>query len=183
MSQYKIIGITGPAGSGKDTAADYLLQRLPHGYRKRSFAQPIKEMVQTGLNLSTEQVYGSDKDIVDERYGITPRRMLQTLGTEWGRELVHPDVWVKAMEAVNAVPGYGELVIPDVRFKNEAEFVRANGKLIHIVGRNENDLIMNDDNDHISEAGIEILPDDIVIRNEDLIETFYDYISEAIKYL
>jgi len=181
MSQYKVIGITGPAGSGKDTAADFLLERLPFGYRKVSFAGPLKEMVATGLGLSHDQLYGDEKDIVDDVYGITPRRIMQTLGTEWGRNLIHPDVWVKVMESLYSRPGYGELVIPDVRFENEADFVREHGVLIHIVGRFDNgDSVVED---HVSESGINIDTRDLIIRNDDVIASFHEYIREALKYL
>ena len=177
MSQYKVIGIAGPAGCGKDTAADHILERLPFGYVKKSFAEPIKDMA-ASLGLSHDQLYGNLKDTVDERYSVTPRRILQTLGTEWGREQIHPNVWVRAMWVkLDQLEDGAGFVIPDVRFVNEANFVRQNGKLIHIVGRSKGV------EDHISENGVEILPEDIVIRNEDLIDTFYDYINEAIKYL
>ena len=180
MSQYKVIGIAGPSGSGKDTAADFLLERLPHEYRKLSFAGPLKEMIREGLGLTHDQLYGSDKDTVDERYGVTPRRIMQTLGTEWGRKLVHPDVWVKAMESLHALPGYGELVIPDVRFENEANFIREHGKLIHIVGRND---IKSAVESHVSEAGLTVEPADIIIQNKGNLNEYVAYLSEAIKYL
>jgi len=176
-NNYKVIGIAGPAGCGKDTAADHILERLPFGYTKASFADPIKQMAR-GLGLTHDQLYGNLKDTVDEDLGCTPRKILQTLGTEWGREIIHPNIWVRAMfiKVQNLEQGAG-FVMPDVRFANEANFVRQNGKLIHIVGRTK------DVEDHVSENGVEILPEDIVIRNEDLIDTFYDYINEAIKYL
>ena len=180
MSQYKVIGIAGPAGCGKDTAADFLLERLPHGYRKLSFADPIKEMARVGLNLSHDQVYGDKKDIVDMRYGCTPRKIMQTLGTEWGREKIHPDVWVKTMKSLHVLPGYGELVIPDVRFENEANFIREHGKLIHIVGRNDDKPIVPD---HVSERRVKILPEDIIVQNKGNLNEYVAYLSEAIKYL
>jgi len=181
QNNYKVIGIAGPAGCGKDTAADFLLNHLPHGYRKLSFAGPLKEMVRAGLGLSHDQLYGDKKEIVDERYGVTPRRIMQTLGTEWGRNLIHPDVWVKAMEALHATPGYGELIIPDVRFENEANFVREHGVLIHIVGRHDgaNGIV----EDHISETALTVEPADIIIQNKGNLNEYVAYLDKASEYL
>lgn len=150
----KVIGIAGPARCGKDTVADLLLARHP-GWRKASFADPIKEMLKAGLGLSDDQLWGEDKDWVDMRYGLSPRYMLQTLGTEWGRNLVHRDLWVLAMEQHI---GNG-LIIPDVRFPNEAAFVRKHGVLIHITGRG------GIDGDHVSEAGVPACPSDLFVYN------------------
>lgn len=178
MSQYNLIGITGPAGCGKDTAADFILERLPHGYRKLSFAGPIKEMARTGLCLDTDQLYGESKDKIDPRYGVTPRRIMQTLGTEWGREHVHPDVWVKAMDAIHNTPGYDELVIPDVRFENEANYIRNNnGVLIHVNGRAANIEL------HMSEGGVAVQRVDLVVQNTGDLNVFYARLIELIKYL
>lgn len=148
------IGIAGPARCGKDTVADLLLARHPD-WRKASFADPIKEMLKAGLGLSDAQLWGDDKDRVDPRYSVSPRYMLQTLGTEWGRELVHRDLWVLAMEQRI---GNG-LIIPDVRFPNEAAFVRKHGVLIHITGRG------GIDGDHVSEAGVVACTSDLFVYN------------------
>ena len=175
MKLFKIIGITGPAQCGKDTAADYIIDKRP-AYRKTSFADPIKEMLSTGLGLTSEQLYGGLKDSMDNRYGCTPRHMLQTLGTEWGRELIDSNVWVNAMESYLADIG-GTFIIPDVRFENEAELVRKHGRLIHIRGRDNN---IEAGADHVSESGVNCGSTDIIIHNDDLIDSFYDYIGEAL---
>ena len=176
MKTFKIIGITGPAQCGKDTAADYIISKRPV-YRKISFADPMKEMLRVGLGLTSGQLYGSLKDIIDNRYGCTPRHMLQTLGTEWGRELINSNVWVKAIEIHLADIG-GTFIIPDVRFENEAELVRKHGRLIHIRGRDHN---IEAGADHVSESGVNCGSTDIIIHNDDLIDSFYDYIGEALK--
>lgn len=177
-TKIKVIGIAGPAHCGKDTAADYLLAHLSHGFSKASFAGPIKQMA-TGLGLTHEQLYGDLKDVVDDAFGCTPRKILQTLGTEWGRERIHPDIWIRAMSLKLQNLPDGGFVMPDVRFENEANFVREHGVLIHITGRFDNGDSQVEQ--HISEAGIKLEPGDIPIRNDDLIDTFYDYLAETMR--
>lgn len=160
----QVIGIAGPAGVGKDTAADYLVGQLP-GYRKVAFADPLKDMLRTGLSLTEAQLYGSDKEAVDERYGCSPRHIMQTLGTEWGRQHIHPDVWVKAMAA--RIGKADNVVICDVRFQNEADFVRERGVLIHLTGRGGIGAA------HQSELGLEAMPGDITIANDGDLKQLY----------
>jgi len=175
MKTFKIIGITGPAQCGKDTVADYIIDKRP-AYRKTSFADPMKEMLCSGLGLTYEQLHGSLKDVIDVFYNCTPRHMLQTLGTEWGRDIIDGDIWIKAMEYRLSDIG-GTFIIPDVRFENEAEFVRKHGRLIHIRGRDDN---IEAGANHVSESGVNCGNTDIVIHNDDLIDSFYDCIGEAL---
>ena len=172
----KVLGITGPTHCGKDTAADYLLKHLPHGWTKASFADPIKQMGYA-LGLTHDQLYGDLKDVVAPAFGCTPRKILQTLGTEWGRELIHPDIWVRAMVFKLQCLSDGGFVMPDVRFENEANFVREHGVLIHITGRFDNGDSQVEQ--HVSEAGIKLEPGDIPVRNDGSIELLRDYLTNA----
>ena len=161
-----IIGIAAPKGGGKDTAADYLIKCMP--WRKKvSFADPLKTMLQVGLDLSEAQLWGDLKEEVDPRYGVTPRYLMQTLGTEWGRDMVKNDLWVEAAKTLYA----GEqIVIADVRNvpgNVEAKYVRDNGLLIHVVGRTEYT------GEHISETAIPFEPGDGVISNTGSLEDLY----------
>lgn len=152
-----IIGIAGPARAGKDTIADYLLENLPDHVRA-SFADPMKAMVQTGLKLTDEQLYGDLKETIDPRYGVTPRFIMQSIGTDWGRRMINPDIWVYAM-AETIIP---YTVIPDTRFENEAKFIRENGYLIHVTSNRETIAESN----HESEAGIMPRAGDFMVTND-----------------
>ena len=151
-SKMRLIGIAGPARAGKDTLASYMLDNLDGVWSRSSFADPIKEMLRAiGVDCSDDA-----KAVVRDDYGVTPRHMMQTLGTEWGRHMIDGDIWVKAFARLNA----GKCVIvPDVRFENEAELVREHGVLIHLVGRG------GIEGNHVSENAIEFKPGDIVIDN------------------
>lgn len=76
----KIIGIAAKKRSGKDTIAEYLIDK--HGFERYSFADPLKKGAQEMFGFTDDQMWGESKEVVDERWGITPRKMLQILGTE-----------------------------------------------------------------------------------------------------
>lgn len=144
-----LIGITGSAGSGKDTFAKYFIDN--HNFTRYSLADPIKRMI--------EAAFGVTPDIWDDRMkketsidwlGVSPRVLAQTLGTEWGRQLVHPDLWL--LLAKQALHQHHNLIIPDIRFDNEAEWIEKNGGiLLKIVGGNAPPV---DNPGHASEQGI-----------------------------
>lgn len=148
------IGITGLAQSGKDTLADMLAELLPD-FVRASFASPIYDMVKAGFGIE----FDSDKTLA---YGQRKsfRYMLQTLGTEWGRKLISEDIWITALE--NTI-GNKSCIISDIRFENEAKWVRAYGVLVH-VRRIDQDLIT--EADHVSEDGIAGDGEDVFINNK-----------------
>ena len=158
-----VIGIAGLAGAGKDTVADMIIE-LNRKFAKASFAKPLKDMVKTGLGLSEEQVNGSLKDTVDSTYSVTPRHIMQTLGTEWGRQFVSPDIWLMALHRTLE----GPTVIADVRFPNEAEHVRANGVLVHVERPQQLNSVdlSNPALAHSSESGVDIKSGDYTIIND-----------------
>lgn len=120
-----IIGLTGPAGSGKTTAAKYLVER--YGATRFSFAEPLKRMAMMIYGLSEEQVFGplEAKEAVDSRHGKSPRELLQFLGTDVCRTWLGPDVWANA--ALSKLEPGRLYVCDDVRFDNEAEAIRERG--------------------------------------------------------
>lgn len=133
MDKKIIVGFIGPSGCGKDTAADYLVEK--YGFKKMSFAEPLKKMVKECFILTDEQCYGDKKDVVDERWGCSPREMFQVLGTEFAQYML-PELlpslkdkfekkcfWVKhLMENIKNEEKHC-IVIPDVRFRHEVDFL------------------------------------------------------------
>jgi len=145
-----LIGIAGAAGSGKTTLAEGLADEYfitIHG-----LADPIKRALET--------MFGLDSRIWDDRVakeepipeiGRSPRYLAQTLGTEWGRELVHPELWIKIADVKHQQ--HKSLIIPDVRFQNEAEWIRNNSGAILYITRPGQEIIS--ENGHSSEAGFD----------------------------
>jgi hypothetical protein len=145
-----IIGIAGLAGSGKTTAGNWFLRNQKNCIRM-SFAQPLKKMMYELIRdtLPTKwplrpSDYLTNPELKNEPLpflaGHTPRRLMQTLGTEWGRDTVEPDFWVKLAEGkIERTLGNnyhrGEdmrvrIVFDDLRFANEADMVRRYGGLV-----------------------------------------------------
>lgn len=123
----RIIAIMGPAGSGKSTAAEYLVER--YGAVRYSFARPLKELVRRAFDLTDAQVYGSqaDKEAIDPRYGHSPRWLLQRIGTEGGRAVFGESFWTDQALTLIKREAPALAVIDDCRFVTEAQAVRAVG--------------------------------------------------------
>jgi hypothetical protein len=127
-----IIAFTGLAGAGKSTAALHLVKN--RNFQRVRFAGPLKAMM-AALGLSPAQIDGNEKELpCDLLGGKTPRFAMQTIGTEWGRDLIGPDLWIRAWQhAVAALPAGVPVVVDDCRFPNEAAaIVAAGGVLVHI---------------------------------------------------
>ena len=145
-----LVALTGRAGSGKSTAADYLVEE--HGFVLVKFAEPLKNMLRA-LGLSDEEIEGSLKEQrCSLLAGRTPRHAMQTLGTEWGRDCIGADFWIGLWEriACDVLDHGGRVVVDDCRFPNEAGAVRrAGGRVVGLTGRG------GIAGAHASEAGVE----------------------------
>ena len=139
----KLIGLCGLAGSGKSTAADYLVRQ--HHFCRLSYAAPIKKMLLTLLTESgvgpitaKEMVYGNLKETPHAALaGHSPRHALQTLGTEWGRDCMAQDFWRRLLlDKVHTLHKGGfSVVVDDVRFENEVQGLKEEGFTIIAVQR------------------------------------------------
>ena len=90
-----ILGLMGAAGSGKSTAAKYLVER--YGAQRFSFADPLKDMVKAAFDLTEAQVRGTqaEKEAIDPRYNVSPRWLLQRIGTEGCRNTFGKNFWTE----------------------------------------------------------------------------------------
>lgn len=157
-----IIGLAGGKGCGKSTVAKIIAKR--YDYEQISFATPIKDMLRV-LGLGDAELYDPViKEIPLDEYGKSPRELLQLLGTEFGRHMIDGSIWITALKKqLNPQKNY---VIDDVRFDNEALFVRERGAVIHV----QRHSIVNNDS-HISEAGVSEKFIDKTIKNISCYET------------
>lgn len=143
MGLPRIIGITGYARHGKDTIASVLSREL--GYNRVALADQMKELmlVLDPIVVATYAVGGGGtKRRLSELVASggwegakrepEVRRLLQVFGTEVGRQGLGEDVWIEAL--VRNTKGFyppsdRKIVIPDIRFQNEASWVRRVGEL------------------------------------------------------
>lgn len=127
------VGLVGDAGHGKSTAA-WLLKEL--GYVIVPFALPIKNMLKAGFGLTDADLSQAHKNKAHPTLnGHTPRYALQTLGTEWGREMIGDSIWLSAWEHTCDSLGAHHIVADDVRFRNEMEYIHFIGGVIFEVTR------------------------------------------------
>lgn len=166
----KLIGLAGRKRAGKDTAA---LALIAMGYSPIAFAEPIKAMIAmlaaaggTDPKDIQRMLEGDLKEVPQDIFGgKTPRHLMQTLGTEWGRRMIVDDLWIRIALA-DAEKTSGGSVITDVRFPNELEAIRAAGGIIIRIERPERPV--GEGEDHSSEILIDTLDVDHVLVNDGL---------------
>lgn len=128
-----IVGLSGRAGSGKNVAADALVEH--RGFACCAFADPMKRICAEVFAWDADRLWGPSerRNEPDPAWdGLTARRALQELGMA-GRSM-HPDVWVRATMREIAKRPDRDHVISDVRFKNEAAAIlAAGGSILRIV--------------------------------------------------
>jgi hypothetical protein len=164
-----LIGLTGFAGSGKDSVAEFLSGH--HGFTRVAFADPLKKTLYELNPYITDELRLQDfvdKRGWDEAKQIPEvRALLQRHGISMRNQL-HTDIWVDA--AFRVVDGLTRCVLSDTRFPNEyAAIEDRNGFIVRVV-RPGVDAI----NEHISEHALDRFPVDAEIRNDGTLEELSD---------
>lgn len=177
-----LIALTGYAGVGKDTVRAILEQ---HGYTGLALSDPLRNMIESLLLY-----VGADVDYMDARelkevaipqLGVSYRHLAQTLGTEWGRCNVHPDFWMQLAgrwmdDVIGTTFGSCKFAISDVRFLNEAAWVRKRGGVIWRIEREGVERVRT----HVSESQIYGFAADRIIPNHGTPEALNDAVMEAL---
>ena len=158
-----VIGISGKARSGKDTFAEMLATELNKGcyppYVMMAFANELKLRCQAAFDLTWEQLWGDDKEVPDERYVRIPRTTStgtgETAVVYWtAREImqnygafyrtIDNEFWVKNLFKVMEDKEYTNVIITDVRYNNEANYIINNGGYVIRVERENKDTVHNE---------------------------------------
>ena len=138
-----IIGICGFINSGKGTVADILVNN--HDFVKLSFADTVKDATAAIFGWQRSMLEGDTAESREWRetpdewwskrfgYEFSPRLALQMMGTEAGRDVFHPDLWIYSLE--RKIELYPRVVIADVRFPNEIKFIQDRGGFVVRVKR------------------------------------------------
>ena len=184
----KLLGIGGRLTSGKDTVADYLVEK--HGWVKLNMSAPLHEAMlrlDPWIPIEFEEHHSSGIVRYSEltrRVGYTAakenpevRRLLQALGTDVGRKMFGENVWVNyANNTITPLREAGEnVVITGIRFPNEIDMIHNNvvwdtpGKLVWV---ERPSLVLGDEAKHASESltGEDF---DITILNDGSLDMLY----------
>lgn len=198
LTDLKLIGIHGHAGVGKDTIGAYLQYNYCNVYGE-SFADPLKEACAWAFGLDRDDFDDPDlKNVVNEYWGVSPRAMAQFVGTEMFRTIVAQllkgtgdNFWIYRLAGrlTGALNEYkttpytpGDcVIIRDVRFQNEYDWIVANeGIVIHVTrpGHTGNVGISN----HASEAGISFTTPEATfhVSNDSTLEHLYEQVDAIV---
>jgi hypothetical protein len=193
-----IIAICGSKRSGKDVLAKYIV--ATRGFKKLSFAEPLKKAVRELFNFNDIQVgideenaVGNEKEIIDERWGISPRKALQFFGTEIMQHTIDElipntnrgflaDILLSRISDV-ASDTCNNYVISDLRFLHEYNKLKSSAKIrsLIIVKISRPSINIVERDTHISEKEYIDIPYDVELVNDgaigdltDLFDIYYD---------
>jgi len=186
-----IIGITGKKRSGKDEVGIYLYNK--YKFVRYALADPMKWAVQDIFLMTKRQLWGDRKEIVDNRYGVTPRQLLQVVGTELFQYDIYkhlPDLKVPARELwinrfklwykkTTKKTGFeGDVCITDVRFVHESKLIREMGGIIIKL---ERPSLNYEEDKHASEQEIDRILPHWTLINDGTIKDLHWKIDEIMK--
>ncbi len=173
MTSSLLVGIAGRKRSGKTALAHLLCEqyRMHH----TSFAAPMRRFVRDLLGCTKTQLEEHKEAPIAWLDGKSPRTLLQTLGTEWGRNLIHPAIWVRV--ALRDALAHDAAVISDVRFHNEADAIHEHGGIIIRLHRPGS----GDDDTHESEAGLPDSTIDFELQNTGSLESLLAQASACLS--
>lgn len=164
----RLVGFSGRAGVGKTTTAEWFVRE--HEFVRLSFAKPLKEClsVLTGFSMGHFTDIELKEKEISGLNGVTPRILMQKMATEFIRDTIDPDFWLWKMRHMISEVSNRDIVIDDIRFPNEAQFIRDNGgKIIHLERQFES---VTKENDHKSETMDTYVNGDIVVHSSSTIE-------------
>lgn len=148
MATFTLIGLAASrAGSGKTTVAQALCHQA--GFVRRPLAEPLKRiglavLKEAGLpELDARRFLYHDRGTIIPGIGVNGRHLLQTLGTEWGRQCISPRLWLNLWRHnVEIIKGHAlrqgrdlRIVVDDIRFPNEADMIRRLGGFMWMIER------------------------------------------------
>ena len=176
MTSPKLIAFTGKKLSGKTSAANYLITR--HGFTRISFADPLKCML-LELGVSRESLWGDRKEVPLEILGgKSARHAMQTLGTEWGKQMISDNIWTNAWER-KVLACSTPVVVDDVRFINESHLVHQLKGTVLLIERPDFEF----EDAHLSETELSRLPCNGKLLNDGSLKEFEANLSEWLEKL
>jgi len=182
-----IIALCGYKGSGKDTIANYLVEK--YNYKHYKISDKLKEIIKILFDLSDNDLE-EKKEKVNDKWNTTPRRLMQFIGTDMFQyklqELlpnINRDFWIKSLftkDLMNKINNENyKIVISDLRFLHEYEII-SNLYVSYSILKVKNNRIEQNDN-HISENEFNQININGIINNNSNLETLYNNINNIIS--
>lgn len=140
-------------------------------------------------NFYNKEIKNNPFEIVKlDTIKLTPRTLLQLLGTECGRQIIHPNIWVNSTlerGRLYSVEEKSNLIHPswcitDCRFPNEADAIKSKGGINIRVNRSKEGYSNNSGIKHESETALDGYKFDYVIDNDGTIEDLVDKVKEIL---
>jgi hypothetical protein len=167
----RVIGLySSYPGAGKTTVAKYLERK---GYTRVSLADPLRRMVKVLIYefgytpFQADQFLTVDKESIIPEIGRSARYLLRTIGTEWGRDHVHADIWIRTWQAMagRILANGGMVVCDDMRFPNEASTIQQkHGSQLWRISRDS--VAPTIASGHRSDGGLDVFDFDVEILND-----------------
>ena len=174
------MGLLGTKGVGKDTVADYIVSR--YNVEKRAFASPIKEACAILFQLPIGRFEGEDKEVCDAHHELSPRQMMQLVGTDFFRDQVCQDFWIDHFKKWYAARDPSRpVVVTDVRFQNEVDVIKAlGGEVVRLIRPHKGSGRHTMSDLHVTETGVaELQGVDATIENDGSLEELYGKVNET----
>lgn len=180
----RIIAVCGLKRSGKDTISDIICEQF--GYKKIKIAQGLKDMLKAAFGFTDEQLETDLKDEIDPNWGVSPRLVMQFMGTnimQYEIQKIIPGVgrtfWMKRI-----IDHYIEgdinvkYVISDMRFVHEYEMIKKYNPLVIRVDRPGISYPLDM---HPSETEHRTIPCQVVVENSKTLEHLNDVVTGIMK--
>ena len=185
-----IVLLCGYKGSGKDTFAKHL--ETQYNYKHMKISQPLKDSLKLLFNFNDEQIEGHLKDVVDERWSITPRDAMIYIGTDifqYKIQEIIPNIkrsfWINMLcnKIEDNIEKNENIVVSDLRFQHELSHIQdlkckyptINISVVKIVRPSLQ--IYYDKLKHESETEHLKFKFDKIIENNDVIEDYHKNIN------
>lgn len=183
-----LIGLTGRKGSGKDTFADYIVEK--YGFIKLAFANQLRNILKATFNWTDEHFNRENKEKECKEWNITPREAMQLMGTEVLRELFNNKInttvnnvkysyHIKCIHNMIMKLKGKNIIISDVRFQDEIDYIKSMDGLIISIDKNTDN---NKFSKHKSENQ-QLKKIDFEMENNNSKKDFFEIIDNLITHL
>ena len=170
----KIIGLVARSRSGKDTVADYIIDKYPEiNIIKRKLAGPIKNAAKELYGFSDDDLETNLKDFKIEQYNCSPRDVMVQI-TKTIMELSGTDFFTNRL--YNSRDKNEITIIPDIRYSHDIERIHKENGIVIKIERNINDIVI-----YKNENNIENMEADYTIVNNGTFYELYDQIDNILE--